>query len=107
MFPAALARVLEFDCLTFPRSWAVAGVSPLIFSWRPAWDEEHGLRSLVYGGEVLMIGTGEVDDMEYWPSDERFSLVWNRSVMTAAEIAAFDAYCRAHAEAGKDAETRG
>jgi hypothetical protein len=97
--PTALAGVLEFDCLTIPHT-AVAGVSPLIFSWGPAWDEEHGLRSLVYNGQVLMTGTDDVSDMESWPSDKRFNLVWNRSVMTPAEIAAYDAYRRGHEGAG-------
>lgn len=93
---AGLATVLEFDSLILP-TWAVAGVSPLIVSWGPAWDEEHGLQSLVYNGQVVIIGTDEVRNMESWPGDECFNLVWNRSVMTPAEIAAVDAYCRAHA----------
>jgi hypothetical protein len=87
----ALANVLQFDCLTLPQT-VVLGISPLVFNWRPAWDEEHGLKSLVYRGEVIAVGTDEVDEMECWPSDECFSLVWNREVMTPAEIAAYEAY---------------
>jgi len=53
---------------------------------------EHGLKSLVYAGQVLCIGTDEVDEMESCPSDKRFTKAWNRSVMTPAEIAAYEAY---------------
>ena len=91
----ALALVTQAVAFAF-----LAGVSPLIFSWGPAWDEEHGLRSLVYNGQVLLTGTDDVSDMESWPSDKRFNLVWNRSLMTPAEIAAYDAYRRGHEGAG-------
>ena len=92
---AALATVLQFDCLIVPRA-AVSATAPLIFSWRPAWDEEHGLQSLVHAGEVLAIGTDEVDDMQSWPSDDCFNLIWNRAIMTPDEVAAYEAYCRDH-----------
>lgn len=90
---AALAGVLEFDCMTVTRT-AVAGATALRFAWRPAWDEEHGLGVLVYRGQVLMVGTDEVGFMESGPSDEWFNEAWNRSVMTPAEVAAYEAYCR-------------
>ena len=95
--PAAvgLATVLDFDCLTIPRT-EVASVAPLLFSWSPAWDEEHGLLSLVYDSQVLSIGTDEVRDMADSPSDDSFTLVWNRSIMTPPEIAAYEAYRRAY-----------
>lgn len=99
---AALARVLAFDSLTVSRT-AVAGNCTLRFAWRPAWDEEHGLLVLVYRGEVLMIGTDEVSNMEGWPSDECFNSVWNRSLMTPAEVASYEVYRAAHPAARKDA----
>ena len=71
-------------------------MAPLVFSWRPAWDEEHGLKSLVYAGQVLSIGTDEVDNMESWPGEECFTPVWNRTVMTPAEIAAYETFRDAH-----------
>lgn len=96
--PAALASVLQFDRLTI-RPTAVAGVAPLIFYWSPAWAEEHALQSLVYDGQVLMVGSDEVSDMECGPSEACFNVLWNRSTMTPAEIAAYEAYRRARSAA--------
>ncbi len=84
--------LLEFDCLTLPRT-SVGIVCPLRFSWSPAWDEEHGLTALVYDGQVLSVGTDEVESMQSEPSDECFTPIWNKTVMTPEEIAAYDAYC--------------
>ena len=97
-----LARVLEFDCVHIPPT-VVAGAAPMTFSWRPAWDEEHGLLSLVYEGQVLIVGTDEVRELESAPSDEWFNSLWNRSMMTPAELAAYEAYRRGHEGAGPSA----
>ena len=70
-----LVKVVEFDCMTV-RNGVVDGLCPIVLSWRPDWDEEHGLRVLVYDGQVVLIGTDEVSDAVDGYLDEDFLSRW-------------------------------
>lgn len=100
---ADLPSVVEFDCMTVGQK-TVDDLCPLMLSWSPSWDEEHGLKSLVYDGQVILMGTDEVDNaLDGLLDDNAFEFVWKRSVMTEQELAALDRF-RQHAEVWDDEE---
>lgn len=94
-FPSApdanqLAKVVEFDGLTASRASA-NGVSALQWSWRPAWDEEHGLRMVVFRNQVIMLDQ-DIEWMLKTPAEFLKDSVWKREHMTDAERAAVDEF---------------
>jgi hypothetical protein len=63
------------------------GVSPLRLSWRPDWDEEHGLGAIVFQGQVIMIGadSGEflADPKAFLKENGKYG--WGKKQMTKNE----------------------
>ncbi len=77
-----LAKLVEFDSLNVMHD-DVDELSPLLITWSPAWDEEHGLQSLLYDGHVLIMGTDEVNDFATDPSYESaFGYLWTLDMLT-------------------------
>jgi hypothetical protein len=84
---AEFGRICRFDKLYVCRGEA-NGLSPLSLSWEPVWDEEHGLRTIVFQGQVIMIGAD--DAFEFLADPKAFvkqtgEYGWGKKQMTKKE----------------------
>ena len=88
------ARLCPFDSLAVCRG-AAKGLSPLRFDWSPIWDDEHGLATIVFQRQVIMIGAdlpdfGVDDPKEFLKQCEEYG--WGRKQMTESETIALDEF---------------
>jgi len=90
---AEFGRICRFDQLIVCRGVA-NGVSPLHLSWQPAWEQEHGWGTIVFQGQVIMIGA---DTLEFlaWPKEfieQNVEYGWGKKQMTENEKDALNTF---------------
>jgi hypothetical protein len=95
----SFARLASFCGLHVGRGSA-KGVAPLKFSWSPIWDDEHGLQTVLYRGQVIMIGpdADELlgDDPKGFLKEREDSGDWGPKQMTKSEKEALKAFVSAY-----------
>ncbi|MEK7780040.1 MAG: hypothetical protein AAB370_00900 [Verrucomicrobiota bacterium] len=89
------AKLASLHGMTVCRSSA-KGVSPLLFSWSPIWEEEHGFQTIMYNGQVIMMGTDACDLVAHVPNiflkqNEEYG-IWGINQMTKIEKDALDEF---------------
>jgi Ankyrin repeats (3 copies) len=102
---AELGRICRFDRLIVCRGVA-NGVSPLRFSWDPVWEQEHGLGTIVFQGQVIMIGSDTLgflwNPAEFVEQGEECG--WGKKQMTEKEKDALTTFLASYESEDEDEE---
>ena len=87
---ARLAEFVDFDGFTVC-DCSANGISPMRWSWRPQWDEEHGMGMITFRDQVIMMDQ-DVDCFLESPAEFSKDSIWKREHMTNAEREALDEF---------------
>ena len=83
-----LAEFVDFGGFTV-RDCLANGISPLLWSWRVRWDEEHGMGMILFRDQVIMMDQNADCFLEA-PAEFLKESIWRREHMIDAERAALD-----------------
>ena len=98
-----LGRICRFDELIVCRGVA-NGVSPLLLSWDPVWEREHGMEAVVFQGQVIMVGSDSSEFLS-WPGEfveQHEEYGWGKKQMTENEKNALTAFLASYEPEDED-----